>query len=130
MTGVQTFLAGFSFSRGSRAHARADRKGLRKLAKKKRENVRKEIRKNLIMQLKNKGADIELFRDQIDDYMALWDLKEELIRDIIETGLRTPDGKDNASPKQLPIVNRQMLALLKVMGIGTDSVVTGDEDDL
>ena len=44
--------------------------------------------------------------------------------------IRTPDGKDNTSAKQLPIVNRQMLALLKIMKIDTEGVINGDEDEL
>jgi hypothetical protein len=98
------------------------------MAAKKRKTVRKEVRKSLIEQLKNKGADIALFTDQVEDYMQLWDLKEMLIDDIQETGLRTADGKDNTSPKQLPVVNRQMLALLKTLGVTTSDIV-GEEDD-
>lgn len=101
------------------------------MALKKRETVRKEVKKSLIEQLRNKGADIALFTDQIEDYMAMWDLKEQLKDDIRDTGLRTRDGKDNASPKQLPIVNRQMLALLKILGISTDNIIRdGEGDDL
>lgn len=100
------------------------------MAAKKRSTVRKQVRKSLVDQLKRKGADIVLFEDQVDDYMALWDLKELLIEDIKATGLRTGDGKDNASPKQLPIVNRQMLAVLKTLQIAPDDVLTEDEDDL
>ena len=60
----------------------------------------------------------------------MWDLKEMLIEDIRETGLRTKDGKDNTSPKQLPIVNRQMLSLLKTLGVTTDNIVGEEDDDL
>ena len=100
------------------------------MALKSQKTRRKEIRKSLVEQLKNKGADIALFADQVDDYMQLWDLKEMLIEDIKETGRRTSDGKDNTSPKQLPIVNRQMLSLLKVLGITTDGIVGEEDDDL
>lgn len=100
------------------------------MATKSRKTVRKEVRKSLIEQLKNKGADIALFTDQVEDYMQLWDLKELLISDIRETGLRTSDGKDNTSPKQLPIVNRQMLALLKTLGVTTDGIIGEEDDDL
>lgn len=100
------------------------------MAAKKRATVRKNVRKTLLEQLKRRGADIALFEDQVEDYMAMWDLKEALIEDIRETGLRTVDGKDNASPKQLPIVNRQMLALLKTLKIAPDDVLIGGEDDL
>ena len=39
----------------------------------KRENLRKAVRKSLAEQLKAKGADIDLYKDQINDYMMMWD---------------------------------------------------------
>lgn len=110
-----------------------------RLAKKKRETIRKEIQNSLKKQLQAKGADIDLFNDQIQDYMMLWDLKEQLKDDIIENGLRlnysTANGgkveKDNPSVKQLPMINKQMLMLLKQLDISTDKVIKdgGDESD-
>ena len=100
------------------------------MAAKKRSTVRKNVRKSLIEQLKRRGSDIALFEDQIEDYMAQWDLKEALIEDIKDTGLRTMDGKDNSSVKMLPIVNRQMLAILKALKITPDDVLIEGEDDL
>ena len=100
------------------------------MAVKSQKTRRKEIKKSLIGQLRSRGSDIALFADQVDDYMQLWDLKEMLIEDIRETGLRTEDGKDNTSPKQLPIVNRQMLSLLKTLGVTTDNIVGEEDDDL
>lgn len=109
------------------------------MARKKRETLRKEIQKSLKEQLTAKGADIDLFNDQIQDYMALWDLKEQLKDDINENGLRlyysTANGgeveKDNPSVKQLPLINKQMLMLLKQLDISTDKVIKdgGDADD-
>ena len=93
-----------------------------------RKTVRKEIRDNLLSQLKLKGADLTLYEDMVDDYMRLWDLKELLIEDIAEHGLTKMYGsvmKENPSPKQLPIVNRQMLALLQQLGISADNVSGG-----
>ena len=54
----------------------------------KRENLRKAVRKSLVEQLKAKGADIDLYKDQVNDYMMMWDLKEKLKDDIEENGLR------------------------------------------
>ena len=92
-------------------------------------------------QLAAKGADIELFNDQINDYMSMWDLKETLKDDIQKNGLRlnytTSNGgkaeKDNPSVKQLPLVNKQMLMLLKQRDISTDKAVKAggrSNDDL
>ncbi len=111
------------------------------MAKLKRETVRRRVKKSLEEQICAKGADIELFNDQINDYMTMWDLKERLKDDIEHNGLRleykTANGgiaeKDNQSVKQLPMVNKQMLMLLKQMDISTDKVIkTGEynNDDL
>lgn len=97
----------------------------------KRETLRKRVKKSLIEQLESKGADVEVFLDQINDYMAMWDLKESLKDDIEKNGLRmyykASNGgkteKDNPSVKQLPVVNKQMLMLLKQMDISTDKTV-------
>ena len=87
-------------------------------------------------QLKAKGADIELFIDQIKDYMTMWDLKERLKDDIEENGLRlmykTANGgtaeKDNPSVKQIPLINKQMLMLLKQLEISTDNAARDGSD--
>ena len=92
--------------------------------------IRKRVEKSLRQQLVSKGADVEIFKNLIDDYMGLWDLKEMYFEDVKENGLRV-DGKENTSPKQIPIVNRQMLAILKQLDITTENVVgeDGEEND-
>lgn len=98
------------------------------MGKIKPETIRKRVEKSLKQQLVSKGADVEIFKNMIDDYMRLWDLKEMYFEDVKENGLRV-DGKENTSPKQIPIVNRQMLAILKQMDITTDNVVREDGED-
>ena len=100
------------------------------MGKIKPETIRKRVEKSLKQQLVSKGADVEIFKNLIDDYMGLWDLKEIYFQDIKENGLRV-DGKENTSPKQIPIVNRQMLAILKQLDITTENVVRedGEEND-
>ena len=100
------------------------------MGKIKPETIRKRVEKSLKQQLVSKGADVEIFKNLIDDYMGLWDLKEMYFQDVKENGLRV-DGKENTSPKQIPIVNRQMLAILKQMDITTENVVRedGEEND-
>ena len=103
------------------------------------ETIRARVKTSLIEQLRAKGADIDIFTDQINDYMTMWDLKESLKADIEKNGLRmmysTANGgraeKDNPSVKQLPAVNKQMLMLLKQMEISTDNAVRkgGDKSD-
>ena len=102
----------------------------------KRETVRKRVKTSLEDQLKAKGADIDLFIDQIKDYMTMWDLKEQLKDDIEENGLRlmyrTANGgvaeKDNPSVKQIPLINKQMLMLLKQLDISTDNAARDGSD--
>lgn len=100
------------------------------MGKIKPETIRKRVEKSLKQQLVSKGADVEIFKNMIDDYMRLWDLKEMYFEDVKENGLRV-DGKENTSPKQIPIVNRQMLAILKQLDITTENVVgeDGEEND-
>lgn len=100
------------------------------MGKIKPETIRKRVEKSLKQQLVSKGADVEIFENMIDDYMRLWDLKEMYFQDVKENGLRV-DGKENTSPKQIPIVNRQMLAILKQLDITTENVVRedGEEND-
>ena len=98
------------------------------MGKIKQETIRKRVEKSLKQQLVSKGADVEIFKNMIDDYMRLWDLKEMYFEDVKENGRRV-DGKENTSPKQIPIVNRQMLAILKQMDITTDNVVREDGED-
>lgn len=102
----------------------------------KRETLKSRVRKSLEDQLKAKGADIELFKSQISDYMTMWDLKEKLKDDITENGLRlmykTANGgkaeRDNPSVKQIPLINKQMLMLLKQLEISTDNVTRDGSD--
>ena len=102
----------------------------------KRETVRKRVKTSLEDQLKAKGADIDLFIDQIKDYMTMWHLKEQLKDDIEENGLRlmyrTANGgvaeKDNPSVKQIPLINKQMLMLLKQLDISTDNAARDGSD--
>ena len=95
----------------------------------------KRIEKALQEQLALKGADLEHYRDLLSDYMDLWRTKNKLIADIEERGVnyQEPNStgnqvwKSNPSVKELVMVNRQMLAILKELKLSTDDV--GGEDD-
>lgn len=123
------------------------------MAKKKRETKRKEIRKSLVEQLKNKGADEAMFLDQIEDYMMFWDQKEnlksaaEIVSDMIERINQDDDWDDpeeltkvilSANKqmmdgyRQIRDTNRQMLSILKAMDITTEKIIKkdGGYDDL
>ena len=123
------------------------------MAKKKRETKRKEIRKSLVEQLKNKGADEAMFLDQIEDYMMFWDQKEslkstaEIVSDMIERIVQDEDWDDSSEQakvilnankqmmdgyRQIRDTNRQMLSILKAMDITTEKIIKkdGGYDDL
>ena len=123
------------------------------MAKKKRETKRKEIRKSLVEQLKNKGADEAMFLDQIEDYMMFWDQKEslkstaEIVSDMIERIVQDDDWDDSSEQakvilnankqmmdgyRQIRDTNRQMLSILKAMDITTEKIIKkdGGYDDL
>ena len=96
---------------------------------------RTDIKKSLILQLQIKGADLDHFKDMVDDYMSLWDIKCALIKDIKKRGVTYKDfssvgvemQKNNPSVKELVAVNRQMLSILKELEINTRLVV-GEDD--
>ncbi len=54
----------------------------------KRKKNYKEIRKNLISQLKLKGAESPVFIDLVNDYMMLWITKELVQNDIENNGIK------------------------------------------
>lgn len=108
------------------------------MAKKRHSKDYRNIRNDLIEQLKRRGALIPVFVNLIDDYMALYELQQLLIADIAQNGIRIryDNGggqcgeKDNPSIQQRVRVNAQMLKLLAQLDITTDNVQDGEEDEL
>ena len=98
----------------------------------------KSIKDALLKQLESKGASLAHFEDLVNDYCDLWKIKKKLIRDIKTRGITYQDvsaagvmmTKNNPSTKELMGVNRQMLAVLKELGLTTDSVKADDDDAL
>lgn len=84
-----------------------------------------EIRKDLIDQLERKGICGKLYLDLVDDYMALWDIKNKLIQDIKKRGVSIywcngggQEGyKKNDSIAELNKTNAQMLKILSELGL-------------
>lgn len=97
---------------------------------------KRSIKAELIKQLTLKRANIDPFLSIVDDYLAMWDTKNELIKDLRTHGsvLREEVNgvlcryKNNPSVKELVMVNKQMLSLLKELGLSTSNV-GGDEDE-
>jgi len=92
---------------------------------------RERIKTSLLNQLKNKEVDIECFIDLIDDYMALWDIKSDLDVSIKKNGVSYVDYtatgseiiKSNPLIKELVDTNKQMLVLLKELGLNTGNCI-------
>ena len=99
---------------------------------------RKDILESLQEQLAMKGASLDHYTDLLNDYMTLWDTKNALSADIKKRGVVYKDvssvgvemWKNNPSVKELVMVNRQMLTVLKELKLSTDDAGGGDEDDL
>lgn len=99
---------------------------------------RKDILESLEEQLAMKGASLSHYTDLLNDYMILWDTKNALATDIKTRGVMFEDFssqgvkmmKNNPSIKELVMVNRQMLSILKELKLSTDEMGGGDEDEL
>jgi P27 family predicted phage terminase small subunit len=104
---------------------------------KKKSELREQIRQDLIDQLERQGVYGRHYLDLVEDYMALWDTKNDLIRDIKERGVmvRYQNGqnqwghKKNDSVDNLVKVNKQMLMLLKELGLRAGNFEASDNDE-
>ena len=104
----------------------------------KNSNKYKTVRKDLLDQLRCRGADTPAFKDLVEDYMSLWLTKELLRADIENTGIRVAydNGggqqgyKDNPSIERQIKVNAQMLKLLSELNIKTSNIMSEVEDEL
>ena len=99
---------------------------------------RKRIETNLIEQLKTNGTYSEFYADIINDYMDLWDIKNNLIQDIKSRGVTVTYNhgggqsgrKQNDSIQGLVKISDRMGKLLLTMGIKPDNVITDDDGDI
>ncbi len=98
----------------------------------------KKVRDDLILQLKAKYADINVFIDLIDRYMFFRSLELEMQRDIKERGLSYPSvsstgkeyQKDNPSVKNAIMYNKQCLAILGQLELSPKTIeIPNDADD-
>ena len=96
-----------------------------------------QIKQDLIDQLERRGVYGQHYLDLINDYMALWDVNNALIKDIKERGVsvRYQNGKNqwgykkNDSVSELTRVNAQMLRILQELGLRAIDIDVGDDDD-
>ena len=95
-----------------------------------------QIRNSLLEQLESRGINTSVYIDLINDYMALWVVKQNLIKDISQRGVNIEykngenqyGTKQNDSVLNLIKVNNQMLKILSELGLkGAEQI--GDVDD-
>ena len=93
------------------------------------------IKESLIEALKAKGLNGEYYKDLIDDYVALWHIKEALKANIEEKGVavewhngsKQKGFKQNDSVPNLLKTNMQMLRILADLGLkGAENMGDGD----
>lgn len=98
---------------------------------------RQAIKKDLLDQLARSGIVGEFYIDLVNDYMAMWDVKNKLIEDIETNGVsvKYQNGqnqfgyKKNDSVAELQRTNNQMLKLLSHLGLKPSRVEEADEDE-
>ena len=97
----------------------------------------KNVKESLIKQLEVKGADVDIYLSLIDDYMWFWKQERAMQKDIKERGrtynATSAAGKDyeknNPSVKDALLYSKQMVAILCALGLSTESVKTGNQED-
>lgn len=96
------------------------------------------VRKSLMQQLEAKGANLAHFAGLVDDYIWYYEQVETMKKDITTRGMSYTSisstgkeyEKDNPAVKMLPTYTRQMLQILKDLGLTTDKVPAGEDDEL
>jgi len=94
-----------------------------------------EIKKDLLAQLERNGIAGKHYLDLVEDYIALWEIKNMLIADIKKRGVSIywcngggQEGyKKNDSIAELNKTNAQMLKILSELGLKAEKQDLGGE---
>lgn len=95
------------------------------------------IKEDLVNQLASRDLDqVSFYVSLVDDYVSMWNVKNNLIRDIEERGVsvRYDNGggqhgyKKNDSVGELTRLNRQMLSLLSELGLRAADIEEKEEE--
>lgn len=96
------------------------------MARSKAQKIRGEVQADLLSQLENRGANTAVFRQQVEDYLFLYDALADLKADVKKRGalVQEPQGKagnlvwqPNPAVREAANVNQQMQRLLKDLGL-------------
>ncbi len=96
-----------------------------------------DIRNGLVRQLEQKGSKTPHFLSMVEDYMFLHGqvqkMKASIRKDGVEYEAVSAAGKtyvkENPAVKNIVLYNRQMLSILKELGLNTDGAEGNGEDD-
>lgn len=98
--------------------------------------TQKEIRESLEQQLKAQGADVLHFQSLLDDYMFFCKMLRKMQADIKKNGttIRAMSAagkeydKENPAIKQAALYSKQMLQILREMGLTTSNCRPPNDD--
>lgn len=95
------------------------------------------LRKDLLDNLTARGLVESAFADQVEEYINLWIIKEQLNRDIMTRGAVIPDGvssfKENPCITKRIQISQQMGKIFKALGFENAAVaakLVGEDDVL
>ncbi len=105
--------------------------------KKRATQKEKLVKESLIDQLKLQNKAAEFYTNMVDDYMSYWRLKEELIKDINDKGIRyyyingngVRTEKPNESVQNLQKTTATMLKILNDLNLREPLMDNSDEDE-
>ena len=98
----------------------------------------KSVKESLISQLRERGADIELNRGLIDDYVFYFQQEKKMQADVRKNGIMidsiSSTGKsykrENPSVKLAMLYNKQKLAILNKLKLAPSTVIDPDDSDI
>ena len=96
----------------------------------------KELERALLDNLAARGLVDKAYTDKVREYMDLWVMRQELVRDVEERGPRVYNEKygeqENRSVSLVIQVSRQMLAIYNALGYkepqGTGAAAMADDE--
>lgn len=97
-----------------------------------RDKLRKRIEGDLNKQLKANGKVVNYHKDLVQDYLSMWDLKNELLDDIGVIGIKVSGmhgPKSNPSIADLHKTNDRMIKILEALNLNVPKTESGGSRD-
>ncbi len=104
------------------------------MSKKSRKTRRRELKTRIYAVLEEHGANDAVHADRAEEYLTLWDIREDLKEDIEENGTTQYDAKrgmdvENRSVSLMIQTSRQMSSLYQLLGLEELPAATGPDDE-